>query len=292
MELEFQAGPLQFRTQWKCMSVPQRSAEIDKYTPVPSAQRFSLNLSIEPSRAALSLPRGPVTENPDNWRAWEEGGGVVLQVWSGHSNSWAIEARITSDFSAAAIICRSDHDQHDQLEFLLATVLRWITSLRVTLEGGVLLHGALIGFTESGVCVLGTGPSGAGKSTLSSFFLERRSFAVWTDETTIVLPFGKSWHAFGTPWSGMLEVAKNEGGKLGALCFLEKAPEHCLETIGKEQAYLRIVKELYLPPWRETFTERALENLQRLIDEVPSRVLYFSKSPSVVDFLSEELVKL
>lgn len=286
--LDFQAGPILYRGKWDREGTPERSDELRQYAPVGGSQHFVVDLNFLPPQKKLSEPRFEL-ESPKNWRVWQEQEEFILQVWSGISEDWAIEARVKNDYSALSLCARADHPQKNHLEFLIATALRWVTAHKIAEKGGVLLHGALIHSKDTGGTFIATGPSGAGKSTISSFFRGQESFDVFTDETLIALPQGERWFGYGTPWSGMLSVARNDCGPLLALYFLAKAGEHSLRDMSLEEAYLRAVKEVFLPPWKEAATSRALENLFQLLASVPRQVFSFSKSHTVVDFMKRRM---
>ncbi len=123
-----------------------------------------------------------------------------------------------------------------------AVAVRFALAVELAEQGGFFLHCA--GLVDKGAAYLFFGPSDSGKSTMAEL---ADADAVLSDEAVIVKKNGSDWTAYGTPFSGMLEVGENTAAPLAAFVKLTKAdagePMDCVRMTGRRatQELLRSV---------------------------------------------------
>lgn len=248
-----------------------------------------ISVRILPAMEKLAPAPAGAIELEKNWRVWElPDGRLQLQIYSGTGEEYSLEARIRRDLRDVEIVTVVNHPSRNVLEFMVQTVLIWMISQLAVTRGGFLLHCASVQFPDGSV-VIGCGPSGAGKSTFSRYFVRREGYRVLSDETTMLIRQDGRFYAFGTPWPGMLSKGLNAGGPLRQIFLLEKTPAHVIREIPRSEAALRVLREIFLPPWSAEVTEASLSSLEACLEAVPCGALGFKKSGTVVSFLEENL---
>lgn len=90
-----------------------------------------------------------------------------------------------------------------RVPLLLHAALKALVSLRVALNGGLMLHASAVTIPEGGL--LFVGGSGAGKTTISAMFGNAN---VLDDETIGLTPTATGWLAHSTPFSGIRQLAR------------------------------------------------------------------------------------
>ncbi|MBI3556245.1 MAG: hypothetical protein HY074_08275 [Deltaproteobacteria bacterium] len=289
MNFTLYAGPFELKFRWDCQKKPidLHAASIGFYRTKPENPLAQVRFNILLPTDSLSAAPDQAVELPQNWRVWQQPGGkIILQVWSGLTSEYAIEAVIDPGFHSADIRCLSSHPTKGRLEFLIATVGVWVISHTVTKYGGFMLHSASI-LQPDGTVLLGSGQSGAGKSTLSQFFASDERYKLLSDETTLVVKQNGQFFAYGTPWHGILMHGANAGGPVDTMYFLAKTPENQIQEIARSAATVRILREIFLPPWNAAITETVLDAMTDFVEHVPYKILGFKKSKDVVTFLEE-----
>lgn len=160
-------------------------------------------------------------------------------------------------------------DRPDYLETL--AVYRKVAEHIIDL-GGFLMHGAVI--EVNGVGIMFTAKSGTGKST--HIRLWRKLFGeschiVNGDKPLIRLIEGRPV-VYGTPWAGKEHWQDNRSAPLRKVCFLERGEENTITEISKNEAFLRVQTQLFMPGSGTKFA-KTLENLNTFLQNTDFYVL-------------------
>lgn len=295
MNFNYYIGPIHLTVDWNREDLPQRVHSLYLKHFIHRECESILKIDIEVLSSVFNLsvpPQKKLSELRNQWQVWPMATGWLLQIWSGDSHRYVLEAEINHEFTKAQIKCLNDQAEQNHLPYLIATLTKWMTVHLLSYKGGFLLHSAAIqekmGARE---VILGCAPSGGGKTTFSSFFHKHELFDVLTDETVLILPSCRGFQAYGTPWFGMLGVAKNSGGTISNLFLLEKTMEHRLTSLSLEEAYLKLIKEVFLPHWNQEVTEKILTTLFDFIHNTSIKILSFQKSSTIVDFIVKNALR-
>jgi hypothetical protein len=62
-----------------------------------------------------------------------------------------------------------------------------------------------------------------------------------------------------------------------------------LKEINKKLAQLLLMKEIFIPRWNQSHTVQALENLNRMVENLEFNELSFCKNISVVEFMEHAI---
>jgi hypothetical protein len=153
--------------------------------------------------------------------------------------------------------------------------------------GGALMHAAGIAGKDGAFLV--AGPSGAGKTTMSRAAAPLGA-AVLSDERTILRPaLGGGWIVGGTPWPGEGKFADNRSVPLRGLILLEQSDRDELQAISAARALALLYRCHFPPLWDAVARERTLDNLTRVVSEVPAFLFKNRKGPDAARLLLDRL---
>jgi len=222
----------------------------------------------------------------DVWTLWRDpvDGGRYLQLhpegpaaaaWAARLGEREVEVRCASPFARragdATVVWDPLHYPADQL--LLA---HYLAGAGLLVHAGAAVHGAR--------AVVFAGVSGAGKSTLSRI-LAAAGFTILSDDRVVLRTDADPVTAWGTPWPGEGEHARNAGAPAAALLLLEHAPSCELRPLPRREALARLLPALSLP-WHEAAAlDAPLAALGRALDALPALLLRFSPEPAAADLL-------
>lgn len=162
----------------------------------------------------------------------------------------------------------------------MASVLRWVMSLSLLEQDGLLLHAASGALEGRGVLL--AGPSGAGKTTLSR--LLRSQMSLFTDETTALTFTGTMPMIHATPFAGELgPVSGPASAPLEAVYFLTHGPAHRTRLLRPAEAMERLMGCTFLPRQGTAWTAAALATAEQVARSVPCVELSFRPDPTVVE---------
>ncbi|MDB4971517.1 MAG: hypothetical protein JWN44_7206 [Myxococcales bacterium] len=153
--------------------------------------------------------------------------------------------------------------------------------------GGALMHGAAIGGRDGAFLV--AGPSGAGKTTMSRAAAPQGA-AVLSDERTILRPArGGGWMLGGTPWPGEGKFADNRSMALRGLILLEQSDRDELLPISPARALALLYRCHFPPHWDRVAAERTLDNLARVVRDIPAFLFKNRKGADAARMLLDRL---
>lgn len=124
-------------------------------------------------------------------------------------------------------------------------------------------------------------PSGTGKSTLAHLLLSHDN-RLFSEERIIARHYQGTWTAWGTPWHGSGNIARNESAPLAALIFLSQAPETKITELSPSKALHRLLQVASILWYSEEWTQKGLDLCEQLIQEIPAYELAFTPDQSAV----------
>jgi hypothetical protein len=171
-------------------------------------------------------------------------------------------------------------------------------------RGGVIVHGA--GAVVGGGALVFPGVSGAGKSTLSRLFVDAGlGDSLLSDDRVILRRSpaqaaltgharagvssdtveGESVIAWGTPWAGDAQVARNAEAPLTALLFLVKADANELTRLDAAEAMRRLMPVVSCPWYDAKRLPDVLETSARVVESILCYDLHFRPDEEVIGLL-------
>ena len=154
-------------------------------------------------------------------------------------------------------------------------------------HSGIAVHASTIIY--NGEAVTFTAPSGTGKSTHTGLWKKYypETVVINDDCPAIRLKDGK-FIAYGTPWSGKTDINENLSAPLKALVFLERGTENSITEITPSEAFVRMIKELPLQPFKNQ-SDLMMDMLNKLFSTVPKYLLKCDMSKQAVDVVKNKL---
>jgi hypothetical protein len=254
-----------------------------------------INLGVRIVRELPVLARGSVHFDACHglWTLFESEAGFILECLDTQTLRPRILAALSPDYSTVQAFVL-EQDVEGMTGWVPMQVLNPIVELclvtRVSRGGGIVLHSAGVLSPQGGYIF--TGASGAGKSTLARLFAERGA-SVLSDERMIVRRSGSGVVAYGTPWVGSGQYAKNVSGHVtGLYCIRHGTQSHRIETISPGAIMSVILQQCFLPHWDREAMDSTLAFLSDVIQRVPCRSLAFLKQPDIVDYLYHQSANL
>lgn len=151
----------------------------------------------------------------------------------------------------------------------------------IYLESGFAFYGNLLRFNGlylhssavelDGKAYLFSGPCGMGKSTHTRIWQQvfGEKAKVFNDDKPALRRMEDRWYAYGTPWCGKDGININMKVPLAGICFLKQASENHIRRLNNVEAI-----SLFLTQTMRKFKDGAntallLENLDKLVREIP-----------------------
>lgn len=130
-------------------------------------------------------------------------------------------------------------------------------------KNAVAFHSSFI--EKSGKAVLFTGPCGIGKSTQARLWNEFCGARIINGDKALIYLEGENAFASGLPFSGSSNISENKSMELFSIVFLEQGTENKVRRLTKKEAFLRLMKSSYAPPFGTELLTRTLEKLAKSV---------------------------
>jgi len=128
------------------------------------------------------------------------------------------------------------------------------------------LHSSLVETPYGGIAI--SGDSGNGKSTQARFWQEMYGAKVLNGDRSLIRFIENECYGYGSPLSGSSHIVCNERVMLKAIIVLE-GEEGRLKKVSKKEAFSLLYKQLWHNLFNKEYTERLMDELERLIDCIP-----------------------
>lgn len=156
---------------------------------------------------------------------------------------------------------------------LFSYPLDQLLAMYLLADQGLVVHAA--GALVEGHGVVFPGVSGAGKTTLTRQALGREGWEPLSDDRVIVTVQDGA-QAWGTPWPGEGEVARNTSGPLQWLLFLEKGLANEVRPITRGESVRRLLATASVPWFDADRVSASLQACHSVTQQVQSGVLVFT----------------
>ncbi len=272
-------GPVCFRFLQQEAIVYSAWAYRDFWGPVHSIFRTSVALTVELFAGGIDVPdQEPDYSAGKHWWFYKRMDDGLLFVFRPTSFGDRIFCEVDRNLSVCRLYVEGDLNDAP-LRYPLDQILTWGMLGKC---GGVILHAA--GVERDGVGYVLAGRSGAGKSTLSGF-CAAAGWDILNDDRVIVHPDRKTgqWLMSGTPWHGTGKYAKNRTVPLGGVYLLQQDQENVAEEIALREARYALMDVAGIAWFEEEWSQRGLDAIARLTEEVPVQRLRFTRSADAVE---------
>ena len=244
-------------------------------------------LPMDVAVAQVPVPsRQPLWQVGRSWAVWEEGADLLCLAGFHGQGLAFFGCRVARDLSRAELAVDPDlpgsipGQIEAPLRYPLDQAVAWGMLSRI---GGALLHAAVA--VKDGTGYVFAGRSGAGKSTLSGL-CHAEGWRILNDDRAMVFCRGGEWRVAGTPWHGSGRFAEAAEVPLGGIYLLQQAAEDRSMPISASQARLALLDVAAVPWFEDSWAQRTLDGLDRLVGNVEIRRFHFTKTPSAVQALT------
>ena len=166
----------------------------------------------------------------------------------------------------------------------LTALLRWLYSVILLEQDGLLLHAASGVIAGRGIAW--AGPSRSGKTTLATLIADRCT--LFTDEATAVRFEGAVPHIYATPFLGELgPVSGAASARLHSLLLLGPGRGFVLEQIEPAKAAIRLRNATFAPQSPAAWFRAEAEAINRLVACVASYEFAFAATSEVFARLAD-----
>ncbi len=149
---------------------------------------------------------------------------------------------------------------------------------------GILLHASAVVY--DGKAYLFSAPSGTGKSTHTSLWLrhfgEDKAYILNDDKPAIRKIRGR-FYACGTPFSGKVDMSRNEQVPLQGICVLKRGETNTIRKLAAEEAVFYILNQTFRP-----YSKDNVEDMLGILDEIVSEIPVYELKCNI----SEEAVEV
>ena len=158
---------------------------------------------------------------------------------------------------------------------------------KILLTDGLVFHAS--GIDDNGRGIVIVGHSGEGKSTQANFWNQVPGALVINEDRIAVRSSESSAMCYGTPWGGTANITHNHSAPLSVLILLEHAQENDIMRLSPSAAAPLLLARALLPYWDGALMQRAMANLNALLERVPVYLLRCRPEPAVVSLVRSVL---
>lgn len=155
---------------------------------------------------------------------------------------------------------------------------------------GLMLHSSAVVY--KGYAYLFSAPSGTGKSTHTQLW--RTCFGedafILNDDKPAVRLTEQGWMAYGTPFSGKVDLSRNIGVPIKAICFIERGETNQIAPMPEKEAIQNLMFQTHRPRRLENM-DLLLQLLDKLVGHVPVFHLHCNMDPEAAYLAYETMSK-
>ncbi len=156
---------------------------------------------------------------------------------------------------------------------------------------GMMLHSSAVVY--EGQAYLFSAPSGTGKSTHTglwqTYFGSENVFILNDDKPALRLT-ADGWMAYGTPFSGKVDLSRNVGVPVKAICFIERGETNEIAPMPEKEAIQNLMFQTHRPKGVENM-DILLQLVENIIDSVPVFQMRCNMDPEAARVAYEAMSK-
>lgn len=153
----------------------------------------------------------------------------------------------------------------------------------------IMLHSSFIKYKDMGI--LFTAPSGTGKSTQASQWKKYKNATIINGDRTLLKKSRGLWYAYGLPYAGSSQICLNEKVLLKSIVVLRQGEVNSIEKLNEKDSLKYILSEATINYWDREYFNKSLDNIIKLIKDVPIYKLICKVDEESVDILLNEIEK-
>lgn len=156
---------------------------------------------------------------------------------------------------------------------------------------GLMLHASAVVY--EGQAYLFSAPSGTGKSTHTGLWKQvfgSENVYILNDDKPALRLTADGWYAYGTPFSGKVNLSRNVGVPLKGICFLERGSYNEIARLPEKEAIQNLMFQTVRP--REIADmDLLLQLVEKIIDSIPVFKMQCTMDPDAARVSYEAMSK-
>jgi hypothetical protein len=242
---------------------------LGQFLKAPEKPLMSIALRWEESLSAPA-PQGDLIYDPgDIWKMYVAGGNsyAALTYQSEGEPPAQTQSVLRANIAWDDLTLTEQRLGADWKSLLYSGAGELILRTAILFTGGLVFHSS--GLDDNGKGIVFIGHAGAGKSTQLGLWSQEPGVIAMNDDRIAVQVEAHGPMAYGTPWGGTADIARNHAAPLVALIILEQAPENDIKPLAPASAASLLAARAFLPYWDQSLMLRAMANLSNLLGRVP-----------------------
>lgn len=151
----------------------------------------------------------------------------------------------------------------------------------------LILHCAYIEY--QGKAILFSAPSETGKTTQAELWERYKGSHTVNGDRALLRKINKQWTACSWPVSGSSGVCNLGDTPIHAIIMLGQGKTNRIERLSPVQAFLLLYAQITINQWNSSFVQRAITDLEELIEQVPVYQLTCNMTQDAVQCVATEL---
>lgn len=264
-----------------------KDRELDNFI-IPKAKKADIIIRINRDWDNLILPESAPRLGEDLLCCYYREKDRLYCMTKGGSKGWI--ACSIYDASRQEIRCVINENPFLMPPDNLGSILRMIPMRAIFQKFQVLFfHASRILY--KGSAILFTAPSGTGKTTQAGLWEQYRRAEILCNDRSLLRKTEKGWYSYGYPMDGSEPVRSNMKIPLGAVVLLRQGTVNYVERLRANQAAVLLMNQLVIDIWNPDAHKSAMENILRLLEDIPVYLLICTPDIRAVETLEVELEK-
>lgn len=149
----------------------------------------------------------------------------------------------------------------------------------------LILHSAYMCYDNT--AVLFSAPSGTGKSTQANLWEKYRGTYTVNGDKSLLIREEDGWYANGWPICGSSGICRNEAYPIRTIVILKQAKENKVYPLKGVKALRPVMEQITINTWDSTYQIKAMDQIEKLLAEVPIYCLECDISEDAVECLEQ-----
>ena len=234
-------------------------------------QKFAAALAVQPQYIyrlniveTLPEPQGKLVTNRQDLNVYETSSGEERIIGiKGRSKPYAQYREISE--REAQIFFLAEDIKNLQVDTIFTSL--FALERRMIQRDSLVLHCAYVVF--KGQAILFSAPSETGKSTQAALWEKYRGSKTLNGDRALLRQIDGNWTACGLPVCGSSEICYLRDTPVHSIVMLKQGKMNKVEPLSPIQAFSALYSQITINQWNKDYVQKAIENIENLIKQIP-----------------------